>query len=358
MRKFGIHRLALQRRLQISGLREFSCFALGLGAGLLACVALLAGAGVPTAELFNDLLKDVFATGPGLAQTLTLAVPLVLAGLASAIAMRLKFWNIGVEGQLWLGAIGATAVALNGIGPEPLRLPLMLLTSALFGALWIGVPLLLKLRLQVSELVVTLLLSNVAFLLMQHLLFGVWRDPASSFPMSSLIAPDLRLSQLGFGNLHSGVWIVLVVTVLLTVLLERSRAGLQATAIGFNPLSAKACGLPVTATVVGMVLLSGALAGLAGGLIISGTEYRLTQNIGFNMTFSGIVVAFVARFKPLWVLLSAFALAGLYNIGDSLKVFYGLSDAIVVLIQGVVLMCLLIAQFFRDFRLDLQREPG
>ncbi|WP_314410487.1 ABC transporter permease [Pseudomonas kuykendallii] len=348
---------ALQRRLTLSGRRGVGTFVGGLAGGILLGLALLVWAGVPTESLLDDLFVQVFISPQGLAQTLTLTVPLILVGLSSAVAMRVKFWNIGIEGQLWLGAIGATAVSLYGVGPEALRLPLMLLGSALFGAAWIALPLVLRLRLQVSELVVTLLLSNIAYLLLQHLLFGAWRDPANSFPMSMQIGGDERLALLGFGNLHSGLFIALAVTLLVAMLSERSRLGFHAAAIGANPQVARAAGIPVGLTLAIMVLLSGALSGLAGGLIITGSEYRLTQNIGWNMTFSGIVIAFVARFKPLWILPTAFALAGLYNAGSTLKVFYGLSDAVVVLLQGLILMSLLVAQFFAHYRIDMKKEP-
>ncbi|RMX04929.1 ABC transporter permease [Corticibacter populi] len=349
---------ALQRRLAVSTPRAVLTFTGGLLVGIVLGLLLLMAVGVPAQALFDDLVVQVFLRQQGLAQTLTLSVPLVLAGLASAVAMRLKFWNIGIEGQLWLGAIGATAVALHGFGPPVLRLPLMLLAAALCGAAWIALPLLLRLRLQVSELVVTLLMSNIAYLLLQHLLFGAWRDPANSFPVSPRIGPEGRLALLGMGNLHSGIVVALLAALLVAALLERSRAGFHANAIGANAQVARAAGIPVTATLAGMVLLSGALAGLAGGIIVSGTEYRLTQNIGWNMTFSGIVVAFIARLKPLWVVPVAFVLGGLYNAGGTLKVFYGLSEAVVLLLQGVILMSLLVCLFFAHFRIDARKEPA
>jgi len=348
------YQFSLQRRLQPSMARSALTFVGGLVLGIAVGTLLLMACGVPTGALLDDLVVQVFLREMGLAQTLTLSVPLILAGLASALAMRVRFWNIGIEGQIWLGAIGAGAISINGIGPDGLRLPLMLLVAALFGALWIALPLLVRLRLQVSELVLTLLLSNIAYLLLQHLLFGAWRDPANSFPVSVQFPQSDRLALLGFGNLHSGLFIALAVALLAAIGCERSRLGFNAAAIGANPTAARALGIPVGATLAAMVLLSGAVAGLAGGLIVSGTEYRLTQNIGWNMTFSAIVVAFIARFSALWCIPVAIALGGLYNAGGTLKLFYGLSDAVVVLLQGVLLMSLLITRFFAEYRLEVR----
>ena len=126
------------------------------------------------------LVVQVFLTSDGLAQTVTTAIPLAVVGLGAAMAFRVGFWNIGLEGQLILGAIAATAVSVADLGPEPLRVPLMLLVAALAGAAWIVPPLFLRQRLGVSEIVVTLLLSNIAYLLLQHVLFGALRSPAAS----------------------------------------------------------------------------------------------------------------------------------------------------------------------------------
>lgn len=346
-------KLTLERRQQFSALRSATTYTLGLVLGLTCGLLVLLAAGAPASTLLDDLVVQVFFSSMGLAQTLTLAVPLILVGLSATAAMRLRFWNVGIEGQLWLGAIGATLVALSDIGSDSLRLPTMLIAAAIAGAAWIAVPLILKLKANVNELVVTLLLSNVAYLLLQHLLFGVWKDPVNSFPVSPRFDGHEQLASLGFGNLHSGIYIALGVTLLMAILVQKSRTGFYADVIGHNRPTALATGIPVTATITLMILLSGALAGLAGGLIVTGVEHRLTQTIGINTTFSGIVIAFIARFNPLAVLPTAILLAGIYNAGGTLKVFYGIPDAIVVLIQGIVLLSLLMIQFFRSYRVSL-----
>ena len=348
--------ISLQRRQNPPRALAAIAFAGSLASGALISVLVLLAAGAPADTMLDDLIIQVFIAPTGLLQTITIAIPLVLAGLASAVAMRIKFWNIGIEGQLWLGAIGASGIAINDIGPENMRLPLMLAAAALSGALWISLPLLLKLRLGASEIVLSLLLSNIAYLLIQHLLFGSWRDPANSFPVSPQFDGAERLPLLGAGPVHGGLVVALAATLIVSVLMDRARLGFYARAIGLNPVAAKATGLPVTGTMITVVLFSGALAGLAGGVIVTGTEYRLTQFIGLNATFSGIVIAFLARLRPLAILVSALAVAGVYNAGTTLKVFYGLSDAIVVLIQGIVLMALLIGQFFSTYRIAVARR--
>lgn len=349
-------RITLVRRQDVPWTARTATFLGGLGFGLALSCVLLVAAGVPAESLIDELVVQVFLSSDGLAQTVTAAAPLILVGLCSALATRVRFWNIGIEGQLWLGAIAAAAVGIVDIGPEAIRVWLMMLAALAAGALWIVPPLVLKTRFGVSETVLTLLLSNVGFLCVQHLLFGAWKDPNNGFPVSPQMGPTEQLARFGWGNVGMGTALALVIAVLAYVFIDRSRIGLQGRAIGLNPITARAAGLPVTATIALMVLLSGALAGLAGGVIVAGTEFRLTQYLGNNYTFSGITIGFLARTHPLGVIVAAFGVGGMFTAGSSLKVFYGMSDAVVVLIQGIVLISLLSAQFFSTYRLSVARR--
>ena len=331
------------------------CYAGGLAFGLAVSAALLVQAGVPAGALADEFLIATFLTSDGLAQTVTAALPLVLVGLASAVAMRVRFWNIGVEGQLWLGAVASTWIGIGGTGPDVLRLPAMLLLAAAVGAAWIAIPLVLKLRFGVSEVISTLLLGSVAFLLVQHLLFGAWRDPATGFPVTAAFGEAARFGSLGWGQLHGGLFVVLIVAALIWFVLEHTRIGFYADAVGLNPKAARAAGLPVSATVAGLVLLSGALSGLAGMTIVAGTEHRLNQSVGSGYLFSAIVIAYLARARPFWVVVVALALGAVFTAGSVLKVFYGISEGMIVLVQGTVLISILMSQFFSTYSLS---RPG
>ncbi|MFA5122541.1 ABC transporter permease [Zavarzinia sp.] len=351
-------RITLVRRQDVPRAARIGTFMGGLLFGVALSCALLVAAGVPPEDLADELFTQVFLSSDGLAQTTAAAAPLILVGLCSALATRVRFWNIGIEGQLWFGAMGAMAVGIGDVGPGFLRLPLMLAFAGVAGAFWVALPLFLKVRYQVSETVLTLLLGNIAFLCVQHMLFGAWKDPATGFPVSPALDPLERLPLFGWGTVGLGTVLAVVIAAAAYLLIDRSRLGVYAAAVGLNPVTARAAGLPVTATVVTLVLLSGALAGLAGGVLVAGTEYRLTQFIGNNYTFSGIVIAFLARTHPLGVVVAAFGVGGMFTAGSSLKVFYSLSDAVVVLIQGIVLLSLLSAQFFSTYRITIQRRSA
>ncbi|MEM7210478.1 MAG: ABC transporter permease [Pseudomonadota bacterium] len=306
-------------------------------------------AGVPTGALFEELIVQVFLSQAGLERTLTIATPMILAALAATMCLRLKFWNIGIEGQLLFGAILATTVALYDIG-GPLRLPLMLIASALGGALWIAMPALLKIRFGVSEVIVALLSSNIAFLFLQHLLFGPFGDTTHNFPTSPVFDEWEKLPRFGYGDTHLGLVIALVAVAGIALITHRMRFGFAARFAGDNPRAAQALGFDTSRIMLISILLGGALAGLAGGLIVSGTEHRLTQAVGLNMTFNGIIIAALVQNIPPLIPMVSFFIAGLGIASASLKVFYGVSEGIVLIIQGIILMTLVTFQFATTYR--------
>ncbi|MEJ8476666.1 ABC transporter permease [Roseibium algae] len=345
----------LIRRQSAPGWLSGLCYFGGLASGLGLSALLLMFMGVSSTDLYQEFVVQTFMTLQGLDQTVTAAIPLILVGLGTSLSMRVKFWNIGIEGQLWCGAMAATWVSVNDVGPEPVRLWLMMFAAMAAGGAWIAIALAMKLAWSVTEVISTLLLGSIAFFWVQHMLFGAWRDTVTGFPTSPSFDSAERLDLLGWGQVHEGLWIALTAVAVCTWLTDVSRFGLQAKAVGANLRTARATGLPVLGTVAVFVLGSGALCGLAGGVIAAGTEYRLSQSIGAGYIFSGIVIAFLARANPLGVFAVAVALGGITTAGGVLKVFYGISEAAVLMVQGLVLLSVLAAQLFSEYRLTNRR---
>lgn len=347
-----LERVTLERRDAMpAGLRAAAYLAAIILAVSLSLTVLVA-AGVPTGALFDELIVQVFFTGPGMARTLTIATPMILVALSAALCLRMKFWNIGIEGQVQLGAIAATAVALFDIGGA-YRLPVMLIAGAFGGALWILAPVLLKIRLRVSEVIVTLLMSNIAYLLMQHLLFGPFGDPAHNFPTSPIFDAAERLPRFDFGDVNAGLPIALSAVAAAAFMVHRMRFGFAARFAGDNPRAARALGYDTGRILLLSILLGGASAGLAGGVIVAGTEFRLALSVGLTMTFNGIVIAALARNEPLWIPLVSLFMAGLSGAGASLKVFYGVSEGVVLVTQGIILLSLVTCQFATTYRVSI-----
>jgi simple sugar transport system permease protein len=300
-------------------------------------------------------LVYTFTNPEGLDQTLTRAIPLILVGLSVAVCLKVKFWNIGVEGQLWVGAIAATAVVLYHVGPAPLRFVLMVVVAAMAGGAWCGVCALARQYLRANEVITTLLMNYVAYNLTQQLLYGPWRNPNDGYPDTLTFDPDERLALLGFGHVHAGIFISLGMAVFCWWLCGYSRTGIFAQAVAANPVAARATGVPVGWMIILMATLAGALSGLAGFTIVAGEEYKLTQFVGNDFIFPSIVVAYLARANPLGVVVASLCIAALYTAGDSLKAFYQLPGATVLTIEATLLLCMSSFEFLLRYQLSWVR---
>ena len=331
--------------------------AAGIGLGLILATAVLLINGVDFKGIINEFILYSFTNSQGLAQTLTKGTALLLVGTASAVALKLRFWNIGVDGQIWLGAIAATGIAIHDIGPPSIRLELMALASILAGAIWIGIPVLMRLRLGVNEVISTLMLSYVAFLIAQSVLYGGWRDPATSFPVTEGFEPGVeQLARVGFGHLHSGIWLALAASVIVSYLMIISRFGFYLTAVGINIRGARAAGMPVTRVIILTSIIAGGLCGLAGFTIVAGQEYRLTQHIAHNYIFSAILIAFLARFNPVAVVPVSFIVAGLFTAGETLKAFYQLPLSVILVVESLILLSVVAMDFFARYKISFRKS--
>lgn len=323
--------------------------------GLALSFAILILSGVPAGDLIVDLTETV-SNAQSLHSVFQQMAPLILEGLAAAIAFRVRFWNIGLEGQAIGGAIGATAVAFYHLGPEVLRLPLMIIAAATGGAVWIVTPAILKLRLNVNEIISTLLLNYVAADFLYHLLFGAWRDPRDRFPHTPRFQTSEQFPSFDFG-LGADLCLALALVVVLFWLTSVSRIGVYMNFIRANDRMARAVGVPSMAVTTLAVLASGALAGL-GGLLLIGQEGRLTENFYAGYGFSGILIAFLARNNSIAIVLVSFLVAILFDAGRTLQVFNQIPFAMVQLIQAIVVMWVAASEFIIRYRVRWIRSAS
>lgn len=353
-RRLALGQLTLEVRQSISPLKRALFVATGLGVGLVIALVVLAASGVTPAEVFDEFVVFTFFHPRGLGSVLVECAPLMLVGLAAAVAFKVQFWNIGLEGQFLFGAIGATFVAQYDVGPPWSRIYLMFVMAAAAGTFWTLLPVFLKLRLKVNEIISTLLLNYVALLFVQHLIYGNWQDPIDHFPHSQQYDASERLPELGFEDAHFGIVIAVAAGLAVWWLVARSRFGRYMAFVGSNAEMARAVGLPVAMVVFGAVAVSGALAGLSGYVVAAAVEYRLTATMAIGYLFSGIVIAFLARNNPLAVLVVAFLLGGLFVGGKSLYVFYSLPVGVIWLLEAIIVLTVAGSEFLVRYRLHLR----
>jgi simple sugar transport system permease protein len=244
-----------------------------------------------------------------LSGTLVRAIPLCLVGAGVALAFRGGVFNIGGEGQILLGAIAAVVVGLRG-GPAWLALPIALLCATIAGAAWAGIAGILRARFGVLEVISTIMLNFVAMNLVSYLVRGPLQEPTRIYPQTSEIAEGARLARFGDFRLHAGVFIAIAVCVAAWWFATRTAAGFRQRAAGSAPNAAQiAGGIDTRRTALGAMLMSGALAGLAGGIEVTGVTFALYENVSAGYGFSAIAVAILARLNPLAVMPSALLFA-------------------------------------------------
>lgn len=345
----------LEPRQLVSERRRIFVYVASLLVAAALSIGLLALAGVPPVDLMREISTTAFSSTRAFGSVLAQTTPLVVAGLATAIAFRANFWNIGLEGQMILGAIFASAVAIWNIGPESLRLVFMALAAALGGMLWVAGPALLKLKLQVNEVITTLLLNYVAFNLLLHLLYGPWKDPVSGFPHTQQFEAFERLPLLGWQNLSWALPLAGLMAVSLWWVMSYSRVGYLMDIMRANAQMAFAVGVPVLGLSVAAILASGAIGGLTGFVIAAGVEGRMTQDFFVGYLFSGVLIAFLGRNHPLGVVVVAFLMAVLLLVGQSLQVFFQVPASLVQLVQAIFIICVAASEFFLSYRMHWRR---
>ncbi|MBI3963063.1 MAG: ABC transporter permease [Deinococcus sp.] len=331
--------------------------ALAVGSGLVVGGIILQLAGYQALPAFSAMFTGAFGTVLSLSTTLLRATPLILAGLGMAIAFRCSMWNIGAEGQLYAGAIAATFVGVRLEGwPPLLAVPTVLLAAFAAGACWGFIPGILRVRLGASEVVTSIMLNYVGIYLTSYLVTGPMREPGGTFPQSSPLAAAARLPRvvrdvlapilngLGFDvqlpnlRLHIGILIAIGTAIILHFLLFRTTLGYQIRAVGYNPVAARHAGISQGRTVVLAMLISGGMAGLAGGIEITGPINRLLQGFSPGYGYEAIAVALMAHNTPLGILLSGLVFGALRSGAEFMQLRASIPVVLVFMIQGLVIL--------------------
>ena len=285
-----------------------------------------------------------------LSGTLVRAVPLSILGVAVALAFRAGVFNIGAEGQLLLGAIAAAVVGLRG-GSTFVLLPLALIGAAVAGALWAGIAGLLRTRFGVLEVISTIMLNFVAMNLVSYLVRGPLQEPTRIYPQTSEIAAAVQLPRITPDlRLHAGILLAALVCLGGWWFATRTAAGFRQRVTGVSPVAARVAGrVDVGRVALGAMLMSGALAGLAGGIEVTGVTYALYENISPGYGFSAIAVAVLGRLNPLAVVPSALLFAILETGALGMQRDAGVPSTVAAALEAVAILAVVAAHgWFRD----------
>ncbi|MDX6751533.1 ABC transporter permease [Geminicoccaceae bacterium 1502E] len=297
----------------------------------------------------------------GLAELGVKATPLVLIATGLAMGFRAGVWNIGAEGQLTLGAICAGGVALAFAGSEwPLQLPLMMLAGIAGGMAWAAIPAFLKVRFDVNEILVSLMLTYVGTLLLSFLVYGPWKDPAGfNFPQTRMFDMAGTLPVILDGTrLHAGALVALLVVMGAWLIGSRTLFGFSIRLVGAAPAAARYAGFSTKRMVWVTLLAGGGLAGLAGTFEVAGPIGQLVPVISPGYGFTAIIVAFLGRLHAGGILMAGLVVALSYIGGENAQIEVGLPQAVTGVFQGMLLFFLLATDVLVNWRLRLERPAA
>ncbi len=357
--KVGSRGSALRSTIAASG----STLGLGLLAILVALILtspVIIIAGASPIDAYANFFLVPLSSQFRLLEVLVAATPLILTGIAVAVAFRGGYWNIGAEGQLLLGAIAATGVGISipADWPPIVVVPLMILAGALAGAAWALVPALLRTRLGIDEVVTTLLLNPVALLFVKALVQGPWRDPGGITESPPIVEAGHLPQLMDKSRLHLGFLLALVLLVIAWWVLSRTGIGLRIRAVGLAPHAARFAGIRVERTLLGVALASGAIAGIAGVSEVAGIQFRLTSGISAGYGYTGIVVAMLGGLSMPGVLLSALFLGDLRVGTNKAESALDIPSQIGAVVQGVILLCVVGLLAIRRWRISRSDRPA
>lgn len=319
--------------------------------GLLIGALVLVLGGHDVLDAYRAMWSSSFGSTDGFQQTLVDATPLLLAALAVTVALRMEIWNIGAEGQIALGAIGATFVGFHagGLGKVPLLL-LMFLGGAVAGGVWAAIAAIPRALIGLNEIITTLFLNYIGLLLVSALITGPWADPAAvGFAYSKPLPAQAALPFIGGSGFSVGVLIALAAALLAWWALDRTRVGFSLRVAGGNVRAAGYLGLGVRRRIIGVLVCSGMLAGIAGVIQLTTAGGRLQDGLTGGYGYTGILVAFLARRQVVPTVLASILFAGLLNGGSALK-STGIPSSIADIVQAVMIIFVLAGDALSKYR--------
>jgi len=284
-----MYKVVLEKRAFISSVRNFTTTFFAIIAALILGAVFIQLNGVNPLLAYGKIIERVIGSSYGLSEALVKMIPLTFTGLAVAIALENKIWNIGAEGQYLMGAFFVTAYVLNFPQlPIYLNLPVILLIGMLGGALWALIPAFLKIRFSVNEVITSLLMNYVALNIVDYFVYGPWLGP-DNFPKTRIFPVNAQLPQIGFGRLHSGLFLLIIFVILTYVVLKYTPYGFKVRIIGSSAKAGHYAGFNVKRIIFSVFLLSGALAGVAGMIDLCGLQYRLLNTFSADYGYTGII---------------------------------------------------------------------
>ncbi len=353
--------LRVTKRDAMSRKKEYTVRILAVALSIVFAGVIMLLFGLDPLKIFKSLIVGSVGTQMRIKQTLIKAIPLCIASLGISVAFKMKFWNIGAEGQITLGAAAATFVALN-LGeatPRPVMLAAMAAAAILAGGIWAFIPAIFKAKLGTNETIFTLMLNYIAIKFVMYLQYGPWIDPAAQgFPKIAMFSGNAILPEV-FG-LHIGWIVALILVVFVYVFINKTKKGYEISVVGQSVETARYAGMNISSIIITAMLLSGGMCGLVGMIQASAIEKSLVYGIANNYGFTAIITAWLARLHSVAILFVCVVFAMLIQGGAYIQIAMNVPSSVASIVQGTILFFVLGSEFFLQYKVgrvpSLQKE--
>lgn len=348
-------------RAEVSPVSRMLWIVAALLLAMLLSALLFQAAGASPAAALGALLKGAFGSWRSTSETLVAATPLIFTGLATAVAFRARIWNIGAEGQVFAGAMFAYWCQHGLAGASPfIQLPVVVLGGLAGGGLYAALAAILKTRFNVDEVISTVMLNYIiVYALSLLLLQGPWSEPGAFFEQSAKLDPNSLLPQLSTGSrLHAGFMLALAAAAVVQLVMARTPVGYEIRAAGSNLRALEVQGTSPARVVLMVMVISGALAGLAGVAQIYGVHYRLKAGALTGYGYTGIIVAILGQLRPWGVVAAALVFGALVTGATFMQVKTGVPSALIYAVEAILLLCYLSGWAAAGFRLKRVVHAG
>ena len=335
-----------------ASLLRVGAFLLAIAAGALFILML----GQNPLNVYAEMIRGCFRSKIAIQSTVKIGIPLLVTSLGVTLAFKMKFWNIGAEGQLIMGAVFATYFALfHSDWPHLLLMLACFLAGIIGGGLWGLIPAVFKARFNTNETLLTLMLNYIAYYIVDYLRQGPWQDPeARGFPKIATFDPNAYLGKI-FGVQFG--WIIgLLLVVLVFVYLRYTKSGYEISVVGESERTARYVGIKVSRVIVRTMAISGALCGLAGLLLVGGTDHTITTTIADGRGFTAVMVSWMSKFNPFIMIAASLLLVTMDRGAGEISTAFSLNQSFADILTGIILFFIIGCEFFITYRLQFRKK--
>jgi len=307
-------------------------------------------------SVYISMIEGAFGSGYRITETIRKAIPLIVASLGISLAFRLKFWNIGAEGQIMMGAFGATFFALNFQNlPSFILLPLMGIASIICGGIWGAIPAYFRAKFRTNETIFTLMMNYIALKWLTYLQYGPWKDPgALGFPKIPGFTKNAVLPA--FFGLHIGWVIAVVLIIIMHIFVNHTKRGYEINVVGESENTGRYAGMNVKFIIIYTIFLSGGLCGLAGMIEASGVNKTLSVEITRGVGYTAIITSWLSSLRAPVIAVVCILFAAMIQGGTFIQMAFQIPQSAAQILQGMILFFVLGSEFFIKYKISIVKE--